>query len=736
VERPRHKRPPPPPPLVAPWLNGRDIDDATQQAPQLKDSIIEDLGSTDPASPEKPTVVRRLEDCPTVKRQWELYVENHWWPWALEERRLQPVQSIYNELFAAYQNQERMGEAYEVVVGAGLLTWHPPHGPEIKRHVAAAQAAIEFDPKTGVITVGLPADGARLMLEQEMLEPQDRPLPDLQNKIQQELSDVGDAIWAGPGLATALNAYFQQLSSESSLNVALEPQERATDRTHPRMNLAPALVVRQRNDRNLVRIFAEIAEQLKQGGSIPTGVEKLVSIRDDRQPLGSSGKGSENESGGSPEDELYFPLPANEAQREIAQRLAGRQGVLVQGPPGTGKSHTIANLICHLLATGQRLLVTSHTARALRVLKKYFPSEVSPLCVSLLGDDTTALRELEESVQGILSELNQWDSAKKQTRIRELVADVDHIRRELAEGYLKLKRIRAGETETVDLNFGTYRGTPQALAVRVAADVDRFNWLGTDIDTVQEPPLTNAEAILLLKLCRELRNHPDEDYRRALPELARIPGPAAFDQISLKERDLSARLNAVGSEFGALVQILASIPIETRHTLESGLREYLLMLDKLSGESEDWVKAAIQDVTGGKHHSWQVLSVAINTKLDFLDSRVNQAAQLKVAGIEKRNRSEVRAHAETLRDHLLEGKGTGISLRYNPFASKHLRASLYLVDEVKVNGRSCERHEEAAALLLYRSRLAAATGQLTSVITWSMNSLSDNCIQMRRSSRL
>jgi hypothetical protein len=87
-----------------------------------------------------------------------------------------------------------MGESYEVVVGVGLLTWHPPHGPEIKRHVGAGQASIEFDSKTGVITVGLPPDGSHLSLEQDMLEPQDRPLPDLQNRIQQELSDIGDGI--------------------------------------------------------------------------------------------------------------------------------------------------------------------------------------------------------------------------------------------------------------------------------------------------------------------------------------------------------------------------------------------------------------------------------------------------------------------------------------------------------------------------------------------------------------
>jgi hypothetical protein len=66
--------------------------------------------------------VRRLEDGPAIKTQWERYVENQWWRWAIEERRLQPVQSIYNELFAAYQNQVRMREADEVVVGVGLLS--------------------------------------------------------------------------------------------------------------------------------------------------------------------------------------------------------------------------------------------------------------------------------------------------------------------------------------------------------------------------------------------------------------------------------------------------------------------------------------------------------------------------------------------------------------------------------------------------------------------------------------
>ena len=41
------------------------------------------------------------------------------------------------------------------------------------------------------------------------------------------------------------------------------------------------------------------------------------------------------------------------------QRLTTHGCAVLVGPPGTGKSQTIANVICHYLATGRRVLVTS-----------------------------------------------------------------------------------------------------------------------------------------------------------------------------------------------------------------------------------------------------------------------------------------------------------------------------------------------------------------------------------------
>ncbi len=114
-----------------------------------------------------------------------------------------------------------------------------------------------------------------------------------------------------------------------------------------------------------------------------------------------------------PDTETYFPLPANDAQIKIAQRLNMGRGLLVQEPPGTGKSQTIANLICHLLAKGKRVLVTSQTLRALKVLQDKIPKELSALCVSILGNDTSAFKNMENSVLGITERHHDWEAGGK-----------------------------------------------------------------------------------------------------------------------------------------------------------------------------------------------------------------------------------------------------------------------------------------------------------------------------------
>ena len=68
------------------------------------------------------------------------------------------------------------------------------------------------------------------------------------------------------------------------------------------------------------------------------------------------------------EKELYFPFLYDKYQLSTLS-LLGNKAAIIQGPPGTGKSETISNILCHLAATGNRVLFVSQKAQALKVVK-------------------------------------------------------------------------------------------------------------------------------------------------------------------------------------------------------------------------------------------------------------------------------------------------------------------------------------------------------------------------------
>ena len=85
---------------------------------------------------------------------------------------------------------------------------------------------------------------------------------------------------------------------------------------------------------------------------------------------GPSRRGSAERAEDSDSTDILLTKHANKEQEQVIRRLEETGAVIVQGPPGTGKSHTIANLIGHLLAQNKSILVTSHASKALRVVRQ------------------------------------------------------------------------------------------------------------------------------------------------------------------------------------------------------------------------------------------------------------------------------------------------------------------------------------------------------------------------------
>jgi hypothetical protein len=249
----------------------------------------------------------------------------------------------------------------------------------------------------------------------------------------------------------------------------------------------------------MARIYDSIISRLaSENEKIPAGWTGLVDDADDEdqehhpEDVRAPGDGSP---GPQPyTEEVYFPLPANREQRQIVKAITARRGVLVQGPPGTGKSHTIANLVCHLLATGKRVLITAETGRALKVLKEKLPADIQPLCISVLGQGGDAFAELNASVQGITSRFATWSPGAYDSRIADIDGELASARRSLAKIDFELRSLREGETYPHTLMNGAYAGSASAMARRVAQERERFGWLQIPQEAGDDPPVRQGKS--------------------------------------------------------------------------------------------------------------------------------------------------------------------------------------------------------------------------------------------------
>jgi hypothetical protein len=64
-----------------------------------------------------------LSDHPLVASSWGKYLEAKWRPWSAQYQRWERVQKAYRKLFTIYQEQQRRGEQYELLLGVGVLLW-------------------------------------------------------------------------------------------------------------------------------------------------------------------------------------------------------------------------------------------------------------------------------------------------------------------------------------------------------------------------------------------------------------------------------------------------------------------------------------------------------------------------------------------------------------------------------------------------------------------------------------
>lgn len=164
--------------------------------------------------------------------------------------------------------------------------------------------------------------------------------------------------------------------------------------------------------------------------------------------------------------DVFVPLNADSSQLVAIDASTKEQDFVLEGPPGTGKSETIANIICHNLAKGKKVLFVAEKMAALNVVyNRLHKIGLDHLCLELHSNKANKRALLEQlknswTTREIASS-NEWnDNADKLFNIRKSLNEyVNELHQESPLGitprqaisrYVKYKDITK-----VDLGWGS-----------------------------------------------------------------------------------------------------------------------------------------------------------------------------------------------------------------------------------------------------------------------------------------
>jgi very-short-patch-repair endonuclease len=615
VERLRAIRPPAVPAKLVPWLV---VPDDPSKQPHHREVL------PDPNDAEQDLF---FEDDPALLEALQTYLEGPWLKWgAIEGPRRKSI-GIYDKLFNLLQTIETEGAetALELVWGIGVAVWNTgkhrlrypllsvlveidPIGNDMALRIRPREVPpiLETDPYVAMENTGLPTfeKAARTILD----HPDAHVTPFDEASFEQILS----------GAAGTLDRHARYWPRETGFESGKVP---------PGCDVLTVtntwVVFSRRKGTNFLLDDVRRLKEKVEAAEVPDGAPKVlvedaegaVPPRIPREWRGlsssSAGGGAWNSETPSPmaARELYFPKPFNAEQVQIIDRLEQSSGVVVQGPPGTGKTHTIANVICHYLAEGKRVLVTSKGESALSVLRGQLPAPIQHLTVSLLTSERDGLKQLEQSVSKITTEITTLDPGETKRQIDLLKSRIEQIHQRIRGIDRELAGWAKKNIDPAPASIGAKQ--PTELALEVVETASRFEWFTDELDSRPEHEAAfTREDMSFLKEARSVAGSRLCYLGAPIPTETQLPTSAEMGE-----------LHRLLVEFDALTSTLdeQSIPrlraptradledtsrlkalLETAEGVAAALRECAATRRRLDDEWMQWLRSSFANRSNPK----------------------------------------------------------------------------------------------------------------------------------------
>ena len=603
---PRLQETPAPEPAdsLKPWVT---ISKSADKSPELKSECITYDGKVEVSR-------EQLQNHPEIKNLFNGYLENQWEPWASSERPRRRTIARYNQLFALQQAiaSEGAETPIELVWGIGYATWKKEgFGTPVKHPLLVQSCEISLNERTFDLEIRPRDVDARLEADcySEMEVPGVRAL---------------DAFWKST-LATGAHRVnpFEDSTFDGVLKAAvghLDPsgayEVRNDDITPPvpgehlKITNNWVLFGRKRSGDIFLEDIRRLKKSIEAASELPSVIRSFVEYGDSTVHVKpeQSFRGLSSSDSPAGAFELYFPMPYNDEQVSIIQKLEKNDGVVVQGPPGTGKTHTIANVICHYLAQGKRVLITAKSESALAVLQDKLPERIRTLSVALLSDERNGMKQFEHSIQSIADGVASLNPTRAESAIAAAQSMLNQLHAKIATVDQTVTAYAAKHMR--NYVFQGREVTPEVMAKMVLEQADEHQWLDDSPPSLKQDKLPFDDSDIGALRQARFAVGADLGYLDAtLPSLDDFPG---WHELAGIHRDLvKARTIDANVTEGAILGLIDSRieTFEKAQKLVGFLDERAAVKIKLKNAAQSWIDALHKRLTDIQINDplWQTL---------------------------------------------------------------------------------------------------------------------------------
>lgn len=582
--------------------------------------------------------LEEFADVELLKSQLKAYIQVNWGTWAAREKEARKSISLYAELFMLSQKMQGnlVDSQLEFVWGVGVAIWGLPTGT-LTYPLLTQLVELSLNEKTMALEIR--PSSSEPHLEIDIYAEMDNPaVANLVNNSKKFFESTGGAI--NPFDPSSFAPLLQSAASFLDASGTYWPtQTAADDRSLPKAseNLVITdtwvLMARPRTNNMLIQDLQRFQSTLlkdnssdKLSGAVLALVTDPAEVNVDVYLPSFRGLSTVSGSAGSSVrsgtvSELYFPKAYNDEQVQIVQMLEAHDGVVVQGPPGTGKTHTIANVICHYLALGKRVLVTSMKDPALAEVKDKLPDSIKPLAISLLTSEAEGMKQFEFSINKIAAEVTRIDQSAYRRDIEQIDGQIDSLHGRISKTDKEISNWALMNLEKVQIDDEWL--TPVEVAQEVAVSRHEMVWFpdALTIENEHRPQFGNYEISAL----REARLTLGTDltyFGKRIPQVGDFPETSRLLQVHL---DLTQLSELKSQESDGTVPSLASTAAETVNTAmttASKASNLRLLLQEIDNAQQNWTSALAQYLRRSSKN--EVLDLFLELKDEIrqaLDSR-------------------------------------------------------------------------------------------------------------------